>query len=413
MKINGFLKWVLFTVFFEILLLFTVWVFIYSNYEKLTKEKSTIEFKPVQKVKLELKADINNYKIKTDTNKFLYSWYFGKVVVWDIQTWSSLFNQKIREVKDVALDYNRLSYTFMLNNLLDKWKIDIYMYNYFKNKWYNIFIKFYQNQEIISKYIDWFDISIDQKYIDSQFQEIKKLITEKEYSELIEYLNDLEKKVNTYQSSDKYKKYVFTPTFFYDQDFNYIISKLYWQDSIYKKYIDECSKMFGYNKNLLIWSITAEQMRWFYTERGQLKSILQKADLLVINNKFSFGIWWVKINTAQNIEKDLQSYNADLYSKIFSKDTNDIHTRLTQTDDFQIYYPWALVYNILTRRKLKWMDISDNPWVVATLYNFGNLETKEPHDKPGIWWAVLDINWVNYTFGGLGMMVFYIMEFYY
>jgi len=413
MKINSFFKWVLFTIFFEILAFLTVGFFIYSNYEKITKEKSVMEKNTQIKTKLDFKADINNYKVKSDTNKSVYSWYFGKVMIWNIQTWENFFNLKIREVKDIKLDYDKLTYVFMLNNLLETKKIDIYIYNYFKNKWNDKFMKFYQNNEIFAKYINGFNLEVNKDYVKQEISKIEKLINDNKYIELIAYLKGLESKINDYSKDANYKKIAFKPTFFDDKDFNYIISKLYWEGSVYKKYIDESSKMFWFNKNLLIWSIASEQMRWFYTERWQLKWILQNANLLVINNKFSFGIWWIKINTAQKIENDLNSYNSVLYKKIFWTDTKDVHTRLTQTDDFQIYYASALVYNILTRRKLAWIDISDEPWVVVTLYNFWNLDKKEPHDNPGIGGAVLDINGVNYSFGWLWMMIYYILEFYY
>ena len=60
-------------------------------------------------------------------------------------------------------------------------------------------------------------------------------------------------------------------------------------------------------------------------------------------------------------------------------------------------------------RKDAGIDISNNPWVVLTLYNIGS---KNPHKNPEVWWSDLNIAGKRYSFGSLGMLLYYYMKIY-
>jgi hypothetical protein len=55
------------------------------------------------------------------------------------------------------------------------------------------------------------------------------------------------------------------------------------------------------------------------------------------------------------------------------------------------------------------VDIIHKPGIILTLYNFGD---KEVNPDPQVGGAEIEINGTNYSFGALGMILYYIMEVY-
>jgi hypothetical protein len=163
----------------------------------------------------------------------------------------------------------------------------------------------------------------------------------------------------------------------------------------------ENSKNLWLDYKLVLSSILWEQIRisckWV---RGNLKSIvLYWTPTLLRSKNISVWIAWIKLNTAFNIKRD---------AKMYWYGFNDIITeeKLANDDKLSGKVATYLVKNIITRRQLSWYNISDQPWIVWTLYNMGNDKKKQPNPTPKIWWAIIDIDWMKFTYGEISLGIF-------
>ena len=127
----------------------------------------------------------------------------------------------------------------------------------------------------------------------------------------------------------------------------------------------------------------------------------------------SLGIGGIKYTTAVKIRKDAMEYWWDYYENDAYKIKNDIITSswLADNDTFNAKYATFLVSNILMRWKREWIDISNNPWVICTLYNLGNPTKKQPHENPQVWGAVIPIGKGKYTYGEIAVWIYQYLQF--
>lgn len=395
----------------QIIIWIIAWLFVYFNYEQLTKNDSAVEVATVQRKQLNSSSE-SMHIMQSSDKAALYSGYFGHVMVWEIQTGQSLFNFRSKNLTSIDLDNDAIRTILVLDDLKNRGLIDSYMYDYFKKRWWQHLLAFVSDMHVMGKYVGQENFSIDINAWNKTIHELQQLVEQNKYSTLVKRLDELERDANAYLHDEKSKQYKFVPNFFYDEDFEYVLSTLYGSGSTYKPLVDNFSQQLGINKNFILAGLATEQMRSFYTQRGQLKDVIKKSGLLVVNSQFSLGIWWIKLKTAQQIESDLAQTSPQLYESIFAHDPHNQETRLTKSDSFQIAYPAVMIYNILQKWTKDNIDISLNPWVIMTLYNFGNPSSKQPHPNPEIWGSLLNINWVNYTFGSLWMIIYYLLEFY-
>ena len=167
------------------------------------------------------------------------------------------------------------------------------------------------------------------------------------------------------------------------------------------------------DSDLVMACVMAEQIR-ISTKgvRWNLKwLILNSTPKLLRSYNVSLGIGWIKLDTAYRIRKDAIEYAyskwpIDNMAKVRLRDIITTSS-LSDNDRINAIYATFLVKNIITRWKLSWYDISNKPGVVCTLYNMWNDEDKVPHKDPKVWWAIIPINWNNYTYWAIWMGIYY------
>jgi len=156
--------------------------------------------------------------------------------------------------------------------------------------------------------------------------------------------------------------------------------------------------------NIVISAILWEQIRisckWI---RWDLKwIILNTTPTLFRSHNVSVGIAWLKLNTAFRIKKDAIKYwYGDGIKNIVI--TEDI---LANNDKTSGVYATYLVKNIIHRWWLSWVDISQEAWIIWTLYNMWNDVKKIPHKDPKIWWAIITIEWHQFTYWEISLWIF-------
>jgi len=184
----------------------------------------------------------------------------------------------------------------------------------------------------------------------------------------------------------------------------------------YRDHINLAAKIFNLNPNLIKACIFVEQLRAFYTFKWLFKSVAQTNTYLTVMSKQSFGIGGMKLQTAEQLEQRLASNEPTLYQKYFSyENPNNISqqrlTRLTDTKNYyyQILYSAGLLYEYSTERKKAWYSITNQPGLIATMYNIGY---SQPHANADIGWSFMNIEGERYSFGGLAMLIYYYLEIY-
>lgn len=407
-----------------LLIQITIWgiaaIFIWSNYINLTKEESKVEDYNLEIATLtgEIKA---SYQLSNNKDTISYKWKFGEVFSGEITTGGNIFSSKTHHIEKIDIDYNTIQKQLYLNYLINSWIIDIYIYDYFKNRSLDEFNKFYNNLIFLSKY---FDKKIEAKGIDLIDPELKKLIDliqNKAYQKAINFLVELEKQELVFYKDSKYQRKVLYPKFIDDEEFKYLVSKLLTDERwYYKNDLSKVGSIYWINKNLILSAIITEQLRGFYTFRWLAKEIIKTNRYVMTMYDFSLGIGWVKEITAENIENDMENYNKNIFDQYFVYTWENLNQwknafeRLTSKENYfyQFLYSGWLIYNILQRRKVAWYDISNEPWILMTLYNFGNPVKKIPNPNPKIGWAIIRINDTDYTFGSLWAIVYYYLEIY-
>lgn len=173
-----------------------------------------------------------------------------------------------------------------------------------------------------------------------------------------------------------------------------------------------------FDYRLTLAAILTEQFRYNWTYRGIIKKYMKNTPFIFSMTKWSYWIWWIKEFTWNKIMEDSQIY--DNYNKVFeglsSDEYKDMSTKnLLQTKYWEVVYPNVLISNIINRWNKAWYSIEDKPWIILTLYNFGNSSNKKPHKDPKIWWAVIKLNENKnreYTFWWLWEALYYYIKIY-
>jgi hypothetical protein len=180
-------------------------------------------------------------------------------------------------------------------------------------------------------------------------------------------------------------------------------------------------QFFGINPTLIKAAIMTEQMRWFYTYRGYIKNIIKSNKFVMVMSQMSYGIGGIKEWTAMRIEEYFYNNYPDIYTSYFAYSAkwylaSSVHEwKNCEIDaDGWLFLPNIVYWRTWSRWYLdNWssacVDISSQPWIILTLYNFGD---KAPHGDPQVGWAEIVINGDTYSFGGLGMLLYYILEVY-
>lgn len=193
--------------------------------------------------------------------------------------------------------------------------------------------------------------------------------------------------------------------------FKFIMSGIYkrktYMDSLTKR-----SRTFWIDPDLVLSALLPEQIRIAcrWTRDSVKKAIISSTPTLFRSYDISLWIGGIKVTTANKIKKDAITF----WNKDYVGDDIITADKLIKDDWFNAKYAVFLVSNILNR----WMredsdvkiDLSKNPWVIATLYNMWNPEDKPPHKDPQIGWALIRVGNRSYSYWGLGMAIYWYLK---
>lgn len=176
--------------------------------------------------------------------------------------------------------------------------------------------------------------------------------------------------------------------------------------------IKSTAKATGVSPRLIATAIISEQLRLFTSEREVFKQVFAPLSILGVQSQFSLGVTGIKYETAKQVENYLKDESSPFYPGAnlenildFATATDIEQLRLDRlTDEHNHYYSY--LYTGLFMREIiaQWQrsgyDISQQPGVLATIFNLGFIKSK-PNANPAIGGAEIEIGGQKYTFGGL------------
>jgi hypothetical protein len=176
--------------------------------------------------------------------------------------------------------------------------------------------------------------------------------------------------------------------------------------------INRASLETGVPARLIAAVVVPEQIRFFTSSREVFKRYFEPLKILGSLSQFSLGVSGIKQETAKLIEqyandKSSLFYPGESIAPLISykensnKDT-ELYNRLTDEKDHYYSYLYTAIFikEIIMQWERSGYDISNEPAVVATIFNLG-FEKSQPKDSPQVGGAVITVGGTNYTFGAL------------
>lgn len=179
-----------------------------------------------------------------------------------------------------------------------------------------------------------------------------------------------------------------------------------------KNLIDAVSYETGVPSRLIAAVVVPEQMRFFTSEREVFKRVFEPLKILGSMSQFSLGVSGIKQDTANEIEQNAQDpqspyYVAGLSSLMAYGSSTTPHDaalfyRLTDEHNHYFSYLYTAIYirEVEQQWKAAGTDISNNPAVVATLFNIG-FKNSVPNPTPSAGGAAIIAGGETYTYGEL------------
>lgn len=176
--------------------------------------------------------------------------------------------------------------------------------------------------------------------------------------------------------------------------------------------INKVAKELDISPRLLITPIIGEQLRFFTSARSTFKNYLEPAKQFIYLSKFSYGLAGMKPETAERIEQNLKNQNSpfylgEKYESIldYPEGVDPNIERINRIDNKKDhYYVYLYVGLYLKQFEAQWKKagypVDGRPEILATLYNLGH-NRSIPKAKPDAGGAVITIDNISYTFGGL------------
>jgi hypothetical protein len=390
----------------------TIFVFM-KNYEHITVGEGEVEaFKPKP---VALETYQVQQKINESHTQVEYDGVFGHIQFGEKRMPGDAFSNKTISFTDISIDPNKISRFLHVQLLHKQWLLDGNMFLYLMQATSEQYAKMVSDIQFLEQYAQNPIRIPSQDNFTTQVQEIETMLQKEHYTLLVkklqEYENSLQEAVvmTTGQS--------LTANFIGTNEFSYLRDKLHIDTrNMYADTIAKASETFSLSPNLIKAAIMTEQIRGFFTYRGMMKQIIATQKYMMVMQQASRGIGGVKEKTARQIESFIEQKYPDEFQVYFSNHgqtwtDNDRFAKLTDTQDYtyQIFYVAANLAMNIQQRKDAGYDISMQPGVVLTLYNIG---MRNPHEKPDLGGAVIHIANQKFSFGGLGMMLYYLMEIY-
>lgn len=183
------------------------------------------------------------------------------------------------------------------------------------------------------------------------------------------------------------------------------------------KVLTQAATAAGIDPRLLASCLIVEQLRLFHSEREVFKQVFAPLVILGTQSQFSWGVMGMKPETAKQVEvylKDTSSpyYLGPQYEDILDfTTTNPDQERFERLVDERNHY-WSYLYSAIYLKQMQaaWAKagypIEGRVGILATLFNIG-FNNSKPKADPKVGGAIIDINEVEYTFGGLAAEFYY------
>lgn len=386
--------------------------YFFGHYDSITKNKSTVE---AYETTVTLPSTDTDTKVQKSDKKTSYEGIFGMIKELRNQSEGSVFDFQAKSTEIVKIKSEKLLAYHLVLKLLKDNKID--------NSIADFFLKTDNIQQSLN------DIIFLQKYSKTSIQEsdipsqetlipYQELIEAKNYDKLITTLENLEAVVPAAFRKNQSTTQQLHTRFTRHSNFSYLKEQFIEdKDDKFRSHVTKVANIFNLEPELIQAAILGEQIRWFFTYRGVAKQLLKDKLQIMHMGQGSYGIWGIKLDTAIDTEIRVQTNYPEVWRQYFTypntekdiKQARQARLESSQTHFFQILYVWAILKEILQTREDAGYDISKQPWVILTLYNIGN---KKPHDNPDVGGSLIEIEWQEYSFGALAMLMYYQLKIY-
>ena len=389
-------------------------VIFFRYYENLTVETGAAFINTTYEHQSSVNTRIPSRTVDADDSH--YEWIFGTINISEKLSNNDLFMHVNKRTEIVQLDTYKLSLAKQLIEKLQTKQIDPQFAYYLLS----------QDKDNLPTHID--NINRLLSSVDFSYEPlVPDTLTIKEYSNMIKQwdrttviktIRHTETILQTLLRSANNDQTV-TANFMKHENFTYLYDKFIVDTpDHFSSHIAHASRLFKVDEQLIRSAIMSEQVRWFFTYRWVVKDLLKQNKHIMLMAQGSNGIGGIKDIAAVQLESRLAVNHSTIFTNYFAYNSTDPviiqqlrRDRLFNVDDYQyqIYYTAWLLAQITQTRQQAGHDISQQPWIILTLYNIGN---KPPHAHPQIWWATIEILDEQYTFGQLGMLLYYYLTIY-
>lgn len=238
----------------------------------------------------------------------------------------------------------------------------------------------------------------------------KLLLADKKYAQLITTLENLELMMRRVLQKSITPKPLFSDNFFTHRNFAYIREMLLIDaKDQYRSDINKVANLLWLDPDLIRAAIMSEQVRWFFTYKGAAEKVLGDSFGIMSMGQGSYGIGGIKVEAAQRAEQRLSQQYPAIFREQFGTLSSPatIQERLESHTDYwqQVLYAGIILKKISLTRARAGYTIDDQPGVILTLYNIG--DDKTPRTNPQVGGAEIELAGQTYSFGELGMKLYY------
>lgn len=313
---------------------------------------------------------------------------------------------KTLNLSNLKTEISNFEKSYLLNSFLNEKLIDNKTYLFAKEN-YKEFYPMLISYDYINK------TNLAGKYIKEKENFLNIDLNKLNKDEINSRIKELGEKNDILLKNIK-KDYNFFPNYFTEDIYFNFMLKWMWNNKILINKIKETSKTLNIDYKIVISCILTEQTRYSMTQRWFIKQYLKRTPFLFSMTSMSYGVWWIKSFTAEKIIKDAKKYGylEESLKKHEKTKWESFWKNILTNSKYEWVYPSYLVKNVITRWGKEGIDIKSNYWVIRTLYNFWNIETKKPHSSPKAGGADIVIKQNTFNFWWLGESFYWYQRIY-
>lgn len=182
--------------------------------------------------------------------------------------------------------------------------------------------------------------------------------------------------------------------------------------------IQRVSNETGVSARLIAAVVVPEQIRFFTSNREVFKRYFEPLKILGSLSKFSLGVSGIKQETAEGIERNALNPNSVFYPGenyailiAYNNEPNHkqtLYNRLTNEKDHYYSYLYTAIFikEILAQWERAGHDISNQPEIVATIFNLGFIHSI-PKTNPEMGGTTVSVGGIDYKFGELAGLFYH------